>query len=556
MMDIANIDINYIEIFADAYLGVETLFDVEGAQATPKQQKKIRKWLDSYLIDEDIPKKVLAYIDDSKTDGEVLAFLESCYLHIQEHGTWKRQLFEKVAAEFSEDVKNAFLHLFEEMVFCAGFRREADTLILHLDENSAFTRKLILCGVEGSVNADELNFTDAQIVKQEGGYRLVCRAENYQQETQFPVAFSFQQAKVEIDLYRADERLFEETPWNTLAATAYDILEKAKLGPTLLNQHEQALLPLLQEITALSDWGIFSAPRKNQFPALKPYLEKHRLNSLAGLLDAIGQEKSPDALLNKLHRKLNSHTCEPLWRELYGAIASSQEGYGERTSQCDSRQLAEKRTQVQRRLQELGFEGEYPSFFKRGAIKGIRLEESYGMTYFIGMENNAVYHIHCAESLLSGELCIQFLCGTEFLKKGEEPRDAYACCFNENGKRLFKTVEYQDDPEGATLEQMVSIAAKKAQCIKLDKEEKQILYADMPSLWRHFVLMLVVTGGLFASIMTAAAFVLCCLVTVITLGFEEIPGMIAYMPWGLIFGIAFVGFGGAMAIVDIKAKTK
>jgi hypothetical protein len=39
-------------------------------------------------------------------------------------------------------------------------------------------------------------------------------------------------------------------------------------------------------------------------------------------------------------------------------------------------------------------------------------------------------------------------------------------------------------------------------------------------------------------------------------GFSGILDMIKQMPWWLFFAISFVGFGGAMAIVDTKAKTK
>ena len=107
-MDISKLDINHIELFGLAYSVARDVFDVEPIRATEKNQRRIRKWVNkTYLDDNDLPKKILAFIDDSKTDSEFIEFLAECSKHIEEHGSWKKQLFEKVAIDFSEDVRKA-----------------------------------------------------------------------------------------------------------------------------------------------------------------------------------------------------------------------------------------------------------------------------------------------------------------------------------------------------------------------------------------------------------------------------------------------------------------
>ena len=44
-----------------------------------------------------------------------------------------------------------------------------------------------------------------------------------------------------------------------------------------------------------------------------------------------------------------------------------------------------------------GYKGTYPDFVKYEKLKGLHLEESYNVTYFVGMEKRVVYRIYCNE---------------------------------------------------------------------------------------------------------------------------------------------------------------
>lgn len=568
-MDIAELDLNYIRILALAYSNAMGVFGVRPVQAVPKKQKQICKWVKNTYIDNDFPKNVLDFFHDSNSNLEILEFMEKCFLLIQEQEKEKKQIFEQAIIAFSEDVKNSFLCLFDQLIYSTDIQYKADTIVFKIEERYAYTRMLVLYGTDYLFDDefDELYFKEVQTIEEKEGYRLICLAVNYEQEREFPLALFFRDAKVETKIFRADQRPFDNMPWETLTWMVLDILDKECLGNEYFNQKEQDLRPLMKEIKALLNKTGSFYDDQFHFVLLKQYFEKYKLHYLKNLLVKVEENyadsKKKIRLLNKLNWKLNQAICEPLWRELYQLLVDSQKDYAGQIELYNGFELQKKREEIQTKLRANGYEGQYPNFRKKGSIRGVRLEESYGLYYFISGEKNVEYYIQCRENIEFNQLQIQFLCGTAVLKKREKVKDIYSCCFNAKGKRFFKTVQYEeigsDEEENVdvgTLEQMITIAVKKAECVKLNKEEKQIYYQDKALFEKNFIFIFLFMGGLFGVLMTAAMFICCCVETAITVGIDKIPEMISDMPWWLLFGLCFVGYGGGMAILEIKAKTK
>ena len=251
---------------------------------------------------------------------------------------------------------------------------------------------------------------------------------------------------------------------------------------------------------------------------------------------------------------LNDAKCESLWRELYELVADTQAEYTDKMLSYDQKKLNNIRSEIEECFHDLGYEGKYPTFVKKGALKGIRLEESYDQSYFVGREKYAQYMVECREILYGDMLHIQFICGTAFLKKSETVPDIYSCCFNKKGRRIFKKFLW-DAAEMDALPQYVTIAAKRAECTKLNKKEKGLL-GNTAGSWLYFALMFLFMGGMFAVLFTAAMFLFFCGLTAVLDGFGTMMEMIKEFPWWLMLVMSFVGFGGAMTIVDIKAKNK
>jgi len=562
-MDITKVDSDYIEMFAFAYSVATEVFCVAPAHAVPKKQKQIRKWIQKNYIDNgEFPEKVMNYIDMSKSDSEVLELMEECYNYVKEHGTLKKQFLEKTLEDFSDNVKKAFLHLFEEMLFSDDVERTDGKMVFTLNETFSYKWSLILYTGDSCLDErfDELCFADAKIEKDGEGYRLFCLKEDYKQGAEVPVNIFFKKAETKVEIFRADCRTFAGTPWDTLAFTAIEILDKSYLGDEYLNQKEKDLVPLLKELRSLIN-GVPPCENQTQteYIFLRRYFEDYGLNNVTALLDEIAENYMNPAkrgpLIICLNNRLNESKSEPLWRKLSMLLSDSQEGYAERQAFGDEVMLKRIRTRIEKQLHSLGYEGEYPVFCKNGVMKGIRLEESYDFSYFLGAEKNVRYIIQCIEDSTFGRLQIQFLCGTALLKKDEEISDIYSCCFNAKGRRLFKDVYYQSE-ESESLEQIVTIAAKKAECVRLNKEEKQIFYGKSVFGWRQFLTKLIFTGGLFATAMLVAMVLFCSIFTAVTVGTDEVRAVLQQMPFGALFALAFIGFGGAMAIIDLIVKTK
>ncbi len=559
-MDISKFDLNHIEFLASAYLQAEVVFGVEPEQTLPRTKKKIRKWINrTQLKDVSFKKNLLKCIDDTVSDDDFIAFLLECNKYIEEKGTWKHQLFEKVAVDFDDDVKKAFIYLFEEREFCDDIQQQPGSITFVLNEDNAFRWKLIL---QTSLQTNLprgvfFDFSNARINKADNGYTLICEITDYENEESCPLVIPFHSATVESELFSAAEQEFFDSPWETLSLMANDILGKNAIGSHCFNEKEQELIPLLKELKALMFCG-FNEVDVVDFSILRSYFQKYELNHLLVLMEKVLLEEPAShkyvQRLAKLVNALNQAKCEPLWREVHQKIVQSQQGYQVKTCACDSDQLTQIRCQIEQYFYELGYQGEYPNFHKVGPMKGIHLAHNYNLTYFVGAEKKVEYIIKCTEKVYGGRLHIQFLCGTAIMKNNETVFDIYSCCFNKRGRRLFKTLDWQEENLNV-LQQFVKVAAKKAECLKLTKREKECCNINRFSWWEFFWIF-VVTGGLFAVFMTLAMFVICCIVTAVTVGFGDIPEMIREMPWWLLFLIGFIGFGGAMGCIEAQARRK
>lgn len=560
-MDIINLPIKSKEALAMAYQAARIVFEVEPAQAPERQQKKIRKWIETtYDYDTVLMNALDSLTENGNRDGDFFAILAQCAQAIQQRDEKNKQEREIVIQDFPENVQKAITHLFDRYDYFDRVQIQKGRIAFLLEEAVCYVRTLILeTEIQPSVTEwDYLHLQGAQILKTDNGYMLTCQAMCIDEDATLPITISFHNATVETELFRADRRLFFNTPWETLSLISSDILEKAYLGDGYFNPKELALLPLLEELREFCRTPL-DQTQMPTFAVLKPYFAKYGLKKQILLLEKLAFAHNDPGkkrrIRNRLYDQMNMADCESLWRELYGLIVDSQEGYADPVDAYSKRRRNYARSVVQKKLQELGYEGEYPTFRKKGTMKGIHLEENYDQTYFVGMEKNVEYLIHCTETALDDELQIHFLCTTALLKEGEQVADAYSCCFNAKGRRLFKHIYYVGAGDYRLLEQYASMADKKARCTKLTKEEKTLLGNPSASPLEMILLFLFAGGG-FTLLMMGVMFLICCLATGLIVGFHSVPEMIGHMPWGKLSLFCFVGFGGTMAIVEAKAKKK
>ncbi len=338
-----------------------------------------------------------------------------------------------------------------------------------------------------------------------------------------------------------------ENPWRHLSHIAIMILSKAESAPEGLNQKEKELVPLLRELSYFS--GATELYFEWSFPCLISYAEKHGHKNMVKALNGVKKEKRSYLRAYSLSNTLSHFRYRPLWREIYEKIKNSQREYKDRALVTASPEMRFEYAQtVDRVMHSHGFTGAYPDYVKKDRTHGIISANSYGMSYIIGNEKNAVHRVHCVESYADDQrITVEFLCGTAFLKKGDSGEDAdiHYCMFDSKGKTLFTVVRYDD--VHTTLEQAAEIAAKRATLKKLTAEQrKAISVTGVPPLFT-FLFMFIFAGGAFSILFTLVILVLT-VVSALIAG-EPVGQMLGDIPWLFTIGFTWVVYGGAMGII-------
>ena len=564
MIDISQISCEHISRLAAAYLHASFIFGVDPAEASVQKQRKIRKWISRQYIElvYDLPDEARIFSVEN-SDREVLLFLKKC---VEFH----ENKFEKDFERVDEAVKTAFKKLLQLDTWpemrCAG--RDIQIVV---EDTPAYREILTLKNADDVPNGKKEWYCqnlEMTFQKEKNRFCFCGELEDFAAETVEHFALTFEDAEVEVQVYNPCNEVFVfENPWDFLRTICSAIVSKAELPGECYNEKEKELLPIMKEIAALREWHGFYGKEFLAFDELKRLVRKYDVRKAERLLGKLETIKSGTAAFRITVEKLTTILCEkqyePLWRELYNRIVESQTEYPNKVDfLCDGEQLARARNEIQKLMAAKGYMGTYPDFVKEGALQGIHLEHSYNMSYIVCMEKNVRYHVHCDETWGEDEaLRIRFLCGTAFLKK-EEETDIYDCLFNAKGRRLFHTVlrclstPGAEESESDALETAITIATKKAECAKLSKAEQEELGGGMISGWNTFWWIFLVGGGVFGIVMTLIMMISCMLMTVTFGLFADIPEMLKTIPWGLLLGICWAGFGGTMGIVEVFARRK
>ena len=572
MIDISKIRGEYISKLAGAYLHATFVFGAEPVEASEAKQRKIRKWISNQYIElvHELPQEANIFSIEN-SDKDVLLFLKECVDLGKSIAKERENKFELDFAVVDNAAKSALKKLLH-LEFWPEMKAVDGDIKIITDDTPAFRRILTLKNADAVPMGKEGYYCQnlgMVLKKEQNRFCFYGELEDPVEELATPFALTFENAEAEIEVYNSCNNMtFWENPWDFMRTISFAIGMKADLPGDYCNAEEKELLPLIKEIVALEYWMELPEQELFSFGELKRLAHQYGYNNAENMLGKLETIKPGDNTFYKTVKKviaiLCQKQCEPLWREIYNKIAESQAEYPNKVdSLCDKELLVSVRNDIQTHMESKGYIGTYPDFVKDGVLNGIHLEHSYNMTYFVGMEKRAQYHIHCYESFEENDyLSIQFLCGAAFLKTDEQETDIYDCLFNAKGRRLFHTVHHyiplqpEEDAEPDNLETSVTIAVKKAECIKLTKEEQKEYYGKLIPGWGMFWWVFLIGGGMFGVAMTLIAMLLCIITTAAFGLFADIPEMLKTMPWGLLFAIGWIGFGGAMGIVEVLAHRK
>ena len=451
----------------------------------------------------------------------------------------KKLQFDRSSVDLPEDVRKAIWDLLECQHFAQELCPQDEKLRLNVSLGASCIRYLTLYDVSGVPDgADVLDF--ASLIKRGEEYRLVGEAWDEETEEIIPFAIRFSHASVESVPCRADEDFFLNSPWGLLTISATSIMEKYSISEDLLNDGEQELLPLLAELAKLAYQRELSAPwNGTDFPQLKACIRNAGYPELLPTFEKLEKDFSNCRRFQMLFTKLDQGKYEPLFRELWNKIVATQREYPTASQiEIPHIKLVGIRRRVTKMMEELGYCGTYPDFYKTGWVKGIRLAESHGLDFFVCGDKRAAFHIHCKE-LTGKKMQLLLFCGTQLLKKNQEPGDILSCMFNTRGRTFTKMVLCEVEEPGR-LETVMPIADKLAQLRKLTREERdQIHEGKVPSL--AWFLGFLILGGFFFAILFIP----------LIMGIDALscwragePIVLSDIPWLKLFFATWLAFGG------------
>ncbi len=525
-----------------------------------KNPRKRERWVRSTYAEELAAAAV--------ADDELMAVLQACAKWKAAYDSEREACSEKELAVFDETTRIALRDLLNEETF-PEIKVDGNDVHIITACFTAYQTVLTLKNVDGVPEDIRGRFCYELSLWRKDDNRFCL---SVFVETQETFEITFDTAEANTTIYNACRApIVVDSAWWVLHTVCFEILKKYTVSETLCNEKEKALIPLIREITATrNEKGLVL------LPTLKTLTKEYncwKAYSLVCQAEAFAVDDTKfGKTWNKLELAFCDIECEALWRHIYHRLEDSQAAYPDEIY-GDKEFLAAKRREIQALMEARGYVGEYPNFVKNGAMNGLHLERSYNVTYTVGWTKRAVYYVHCRETFSEDSylstLAIQFCCGTALLKKGEDEPDIYSCLFNARGRRFFRTVLYctpivpagenVDHDDWVThddLETTVTIAAKKAECLKLNKAEKREYYAVTMSGFRYFMRIFLIAGGLFGTLMTAAYMIITALVAVIFGSAAEIPFLLTEIPWLFIFAFSWIGFGGAMGIIETLASRK
>lgn len=250
---------------------------------------------------------------------------------------------------------------------------------------------------------------------------------------------------------------------------------------------------------------------------------------------------------------------EPLWRRVMHAVWQSQV-FHPAYSRGGEAEREKGRLMIQEQLHREGYTGCYPNFVKVNPPQsGLRLAQSYGDVCFIGLwrEKRMVSRILCREEPMEEPLRVQYLCTTALPRKREpDLPDGYACLFREKGRRFCMLLTEMDDTPEKTRMACAHAAAKKAELRRVTRRERKAAGQTPVAGWIDFAGVFLGVGFLFTVFMLAFTLLFTTLLVLITGQITQWGEAIGVIPWGWLTLLSWVGFGGGMAFVTLRARNR
>ncbi len=334
----------------------------------------------------------------------------------------RAELFEKLNVFENSDFLKDFFYS-EETLFEPDI--SADKAVIEEYSDSVF-RRITFESAEVYHNGNpvidqklDISYETIQLIADNDTYILEFK-EFYQGDV---YRIKFSNISVLLKAYSALEDsfswLFIETPWDYVTAIAGNIYSHLNYG--VANQKEKKLTALISHLVGEKLIDAVTIP-----PMLYDLIKKYNFHNVI---------KPPYDLKKPL---LCQKKFEPFWREVYNILAESQEdlpSYFEET--VDTEDVNKHKRLIKEYMNSLGYEGEYPDFYKKDRVIKPTLLRAYNLSYVVGFEKFAEHHIHCWSFKNVDVIHTVLFSGVIFNKNNGEKTDIYSTMFDCKGKASF-----------------------------------------------------------------------------------------------------------------------
>lgn len=418
-------------------------------------------------------------------------------------------------------------------------RREGGDYIVESPAPWSFWYRVRLIDVSGFPEGKEIRLFDPYELKKDGeGYILIGQVMDLDWENDEDVELRFSNVEMELGNVRMEPVVCYVRPWQSLAGYGRELLRKNDVAKELLNDREREILPLLRELELLTGYGVDE--EVNTFDHLRARFPAELQLDLDRIERSRKHWKKYRNQTEKLLKRLNRIEYLPLWQSIRDEIAATQTDYPA------SRQVSpEVVRHIEDGLHSDGYSGSYPDFVKTGTIERGRLMKYHDTLHWVRKGTPAVFHIRVVEQN-AGQL--QFLCGTELMKAGEQSLGFDSCGFDAKGRRYLRSYMWN---EGDDLEKKLGIAVKKAELCKLSREERG--FGEIA--WPLFLIALFGFGGFFAFCMTIGTGLVAGLVSLLFEGVDGMWDILGILPYGKVFWFTMLVTGGtlgALLLLDLE----
>ncbi len=515
-----------------------------------KQRRQMIKMLEtSHEIDNDI----LAYFKTC-SDDEFLNTMKSAGEYIEKAEKEKKLAFREKFSELSEDAADL---LFD---FSAGLYDECMTnsdgdLVFYFPHCYSTGTVMTLKNSHISPSDfywDKEEITDCVLEKTEGGYALKLyyvphRYEDFEEvpasedEKEELAVITFTDAETKFDIFKT---YFDgDSAWGYLSKICASLVALSERKE--LTSEEKACLPIAKELADLVG-PVFREFKTTEYPIFKAKAEAMGYKKAVKLIDkaeAQTNDKNRAWCAGRLQTELQQAKYEPLWRAVYAPFEKLQEGYSDYHDLCKIPDSFDKfRSAIQTYMEERGYSGQYPNFFKAETLSGVHAIGGITGSITVGKEN-AAFYVTCCEYVCDNDILISFICGTHILKGAEQVTDILSCAFQSPRRTLSSDIfpladnDFTEEEKLSNLKRTLNVAIKKTELKRLNKGEKQFVSNEKRPSLATFVLMSIF-GLIFVAVLVLLFSLICGAILLFKYDMNEVISSLKDMP------ILQAGIGG------------